>query len=83
VPPRAAARPEVPSFAEQGHPELVVKEWIAFFASGRVPKAPVEATSALLREAIARPELAAAFAQAGMTLAYWKHVLRAHDIRAD
>lgn len=98
-PARSAYLPEVPSFAEQGHAELVVKEWFAFFASGRVPKATVEATSAVLRDAIARPELSAAFAQAGMTPAsslpstlsariigeqqYWQPVLRANGIRAD
>lgn len=96
---RSAYLPEVPSFREQGHPELVVKEWFAFFASGQVPRATVEATSAVLREALARPEVAAAFAQAGMTPAsslpsilsarinseqqYWQPVLRANDIRAD
>ncbi len=96
---RSAYLPEVPSFVEQGHPELVVKEWFAFFAAGRVPKTTVEATSAVLREALARPELSAAFAQAGMTPAssspatlsariiseqqYWQPVLRANDIRAD
>lgn len=98
-PARSAYLPDVPSFVEQGHPELVVKEWFAFFASGRVPPATVEATSALLREAIARPELSAAFSQAGMTPASslpsalsariireqqsWQPVLRANDIHAD
>jgi tripartite-type tricarboxylate transporter receptor subunit TctC len=96
---RSAYLPDVPSFVELAHPELVVKEWFAFFASGRVPQAIVEATSAILREAIARPELAAVFAQAGMTPAsslpsilsariiseqrYWQPVLRANDIRAE
>lgn len=98
-PARSAYLPEVPSFVEQGHPELVVKEWFAFFASGRVPKATVETTSAVLREAISRPGLSAVFAQAGMTPAsslpstlsarilneqlYWQPVLRVNDIRAD
>lgn len=98
-PARSAYLPEVPSFVEQGHPELVVKEWFAFFASGRVPKATVEAKSAVLREALARPELSATFAKAGMTPAsslpltlsarilreqqVWQPVLRANDIRAD
>ncbi len=96
---RSAYLPEVPSFAEQGHPELVVKEWFAFFASGRVPKAAVAAASSLLQDAIARPELAAIFALAGMTPAssspaalaariareqpYWQAVLRSHHIQAD
>lgn len=96
---RSAYLPEVPSFVEQGYADLVIHEWFAFFASGRVPKATVEATSAVLRQAIARPEVSAAFAQAGMTAAsslpstlsaritseqrYWQPVLRANDIRAD
>jgi tripartite-type tricarboxylate transporter receptor subunit TctC len=98
-PERSAYLPEVPSFIEQGYTDLVVKEWFAFFASGRVPKAAVDAMSAVLRQAIARPELSATFAQAGMTPAsslpstlsariiseqqYWQPVLRANDIRAD
>lgn len=98
-PARSAYLPEVPSFVEQGYAGLFIKEWFAFFASGRVPKTTVEATSAVLREAIARPEVSAAFAQAGMTATsslpstlaarivseqqHWRPVLRANDIRAD
>lgn len=98
-PARSAYLPEVASFVEQGRPDLVVKEWFAFFASGRVAQATVAATSSTLREAIARPELSAAFAQAGMTPAssspsvlsariaaeqrYWQPVLRTNGIRAD
>lgn len=98
-PARCAYLPDVPSFVEQGYADLVVKEWFAFFACGRVPKAVVEATSTVLQDAIARPELAAAFAQSGMTPAsslpstlaariiseqrYWQPVLRAHDIHTD
>ncbi len=77
----------------------MVRESFAFFASGRVPQAAVEAASAGLPDAIGRPELATAFAQAGMTPAssspatpvariaseqrYWQPVLRANDTRAD
>lgn len=98
-PGRSAYLPEVPSFVEQGRPDLVVKEWFAFFASARVSKATIEATSSALREAIARPELSATFAQACMTSAssspsvlstrisaeqqYWLPVLRANSIHAD
>jgi hypothetical protein len=38
-----------------------------YCSTGRVPKANVEATSVVLREAIARPELSVAFALAGAT----------------
>jgi tripartite-type tricarboxylate transporter receptor subunit TctC len=96
---RSTYLPEVPCFVEQGYRDLVVKEWFAFFASGRVPSAAVAAASLRLQDAIARPELAAIFAQAGMTPAssspaalvariareqpQWQAVLRANGIQAD
>lgn len=98
-PTRSAYLPDVPSFVEQGYPNLVVKEWFAFFAPGGTPKDTVASLSATLQEAIARPAVLAVFAQAGMTPAsssppslvariaaeqrYWQPVLRAHGIRAD
>lgn len=98
-PTRSAYLPEVPTFVEQGHPSLVVKEWFAFFAPGGTPKDHIASLSAALQESIARPAVAAAFAQAGMTPTssspsslvariaveqrYWQPVLRAHDIHAD
>ena len=98
-PTRSAYLPDVPCFVEQGHPDLVVKEWFAFFAPGGTPKDTVAALSVALQEAIARPELSTVFAQAGMTAAsgspaslvariaaeqrYWQPVLRARGISAD
>ena len=98
-PTRSDYLPEVPSFAEQGHPTLVVKEWFAFFAPGGTPKDTIASLSAALQEAIARPAVRAAFAQAGMTPVsssppslvariaaeqrYWQPVLRANGIHAD
>jgi tripartite-type tricarboxylate transporter receptor subunit TctC len=96
---RSAYLPEVPSFVEQGHPALVVKEWFAFFAPGATPKDVIASLSAALQEAIARPAVLTAFAQAGLTPAssspqslaariaaeqrYWQPVLRANGIQAD
>ena len=98
-PMRSAYLPDVPSFVEEGRPDLVVKEWFAFFASGKVSPGSVEATSSALQQALARPEVSMAFAQAGMSpvssspaqLAariaseqrYWQPVLRANGIQAD
>lgn len=96
-PTRSTSLPEVPTFVEQGHPSLRVKEWFAFFASAGVSKDTVANLSAALTEAIAKPEIAAAFGQAGMTPAasspadlatriateqrYWQPTLRALAVR--
>lgn len=98
-PTRSAYLPDVSTFVEQGHPDLMVKEWFAFFALRGASKETVASLSATLREAIARPELSAALAQASMTAVssspeslagriaeeqrYWQPVLRAHGINAE
>ncbi len=98
-PGRSTYLPDVPSFVEQGHAKLVVKEWFAFFAPGSTTKDTVAALSTALQDAIARPELAATFAQAGMTAVssspaslsariaaeqrYWQPVLLANGIKAE
>jgi tripartite-type tricarboxylate transporter receptor subunit TctC len=96
---RSAYLPDVPTLAELGFRDLVVREWFAFFMPGKVPAAIVETTSQALRIAIARPELAANFAVAGMlpvsstpaALAarilqeqrYWEPVIRSTGIKAE
>jgi len=96
---RSVYLPQVPSFAELGHPSLVLTEWFAFFAPGGTSKETVADLATSLQEAISRPALVALFAQAGMTATscsppslsariateqrYWQPVLRAHGIHAD
>ena len=96
---RSSYLPDVPTLVEQGYRDLIVREWFAFFMPGKVPAATVEATSQTLRTAIARPELASAFAVAGMmpgsstpaALAariaqeqrYWEPVIRSNGVRAE
>ncbi len=96
---RSAYLPDVPTFVEQGHRNLVVREWYAFFLPGKASPAVVEATSQALRQGIARPELAAALAVAGMTPApstptamaeriaqeqrYWAPVIQSAGVRIE
>ena len=96
---RSAYLPDVATLVEQGYPQLVVREWFAFFMSGRVAGQIVENTSHALREAIAQPELAATFAESGMVAVsstpaalaariaaeqrYWEPVIRAAGVRAE
>ena len=96
---RSTYLPDVASLVEQGFPDLVVREWFAFFMSGRVAPAVVESASQALRVALAQPALAAAFAESGMVAAsstpaalasrigaeqrYWEPVIRTANIRAE
>ena len=96
---RSSYLPDVASLVEQGYRDLVVREWFAFFMSGRVPPAAVESASRTLGAAIAQPALVAAFAESGMVAVastpsvlaarivaeqrYWEPVIRGGNIRAD
>jgi tripartite-type tricarboxylate transporter receptor subunit TctC len=44
--------PEVPTFAEQGFPELVVDEWFAFFAPAKTPAHVIAAANAAVNAAV-------------------------------
>ena len=63
---RSTYFPDVATFVEQRYRSLVVREWFAFFMPARVPAATIEAVSQAVQQAIARPELGAAFADSGM-----------------
>lgn len=96
---RSPDLPEVPTFAEQRHPSLVVTEWFSFFAPRTASAERIGAAAATLGRAIAQPAVAAAFAPAGMVAKsstpaelaaciaaeqhHWAQVLRLHGIHAD
>lgn len=96
---RSSFLPEIPTFVEQGHPELVAVDWFAFFMSGNVSPTVIDATSQKLKIALARPELVAAFAETGAVAAsstpaalatriavdqrYWAPVIRENNIRVE
>jgi tripartite-type tricarboxylate transporter receptor subunit TctC len=49
---RSPFLPEVPTFAEQGLPELTVEEWFGFYAPARTPAAVVAAANAAINQAL-------------------------------
>ncbi len=49
---RSPFLPEVPTFAEQGFPDLVVEEWFGFYAPAKTPASVVQAASNAIRNAI-------------------------------
>ena len=96
---RTALMPDVPTLVEQGHADLVVREWFAFFMSGKVAPERVEAWARILREVLARPQLMAQFLASGMSAAssspaalaarisaeqrYWAPVVRGLGVRIE
>ncbi len=96
---RTTLMPDVPTLVEQGHADLVVREWFAFFMSGKVAPERVDAWSRDLQGALGRPPLVAQFQESGMVAAsstpaalaariaaeqlYWSPVLRGLGVRVD
>ena len=56
----AAARleslPEVPTFAEQGHPQLIASAWFALTGPAKLPADVVTTLATAMQKALARPE---------------------------
>lgn len=65
---RSPLRPEVPTFAEIGLPEVNLMAWTGFFAPGRTPRPILDRLSADMVKAFSRPELVSAFAKLGSNL---------------
>jgi tripartite-type tricarboxylate transporter receptor subunit TctC len=96
---RTAMLPAVPSLLEQGYTDLIVREWFGFFMSGQVAPAVVEASSKALRQALAQPELVAAFEVSAMVATsstpaalaariaaeqrYWEPIIRSIGVRVE
>ncbi len=96
---RSAYFPDVATFVEQRYRGLVVREWFAFFMPARVPPNTIDAVSNTLQQAIARPELSAAFADSGMQATpstpaalaarialeqrYWQPIIAATGVKAE
>lgn len=55
--------PNLPTFAEQGHPELTAEEWFGIFLPARTPAPVVEALNAALADANREASLRAALEQ--------------------
>jgi len=51
-PKRSPYVPEVPTFAEQGFPELTTEEWFGFYAPAKTPKNVLQAANAAINAAL-------------------------------
>lgn len=96
---RAAYFPDVPTFAEEGFKDLIVREWFGFFMPARVSSEVIANTSKTMQQALAKPELAAALTESGLVAVsssptalatsisaeqrYWQSILRNMNIKVE
>ncbi len=63
---RSKVMPDVPTFREQGYPDLVGQGWFAMYAPARTPSAQVDEINRALNKALASPEVRERFAALGL-----------------
>lgn len=63
---RSTFVPEVPTFAEQGFPDLVVEEWFGFYAPARTPAAVIANANTAINAALKEKSVIDTLALSGM-----------------
>lgn len=96
---RSTFMQDVPTFVEQGHPKLTVREWFAFFMPGATNESIVDGASRAIRAAALGKVLPTALAEMGMVAsastpaamaeritseqAFWREAIHATGIRIE
>jgi tripartite-type tricarboxylate transporter receptor subunit TctC len=96
---RSAFMPDVPTFVEQGHPNLAIREWFGFFMPGATAATVIESASQSARASAENKVLSAAFADMGMLASgstpaamgeriateqrYWRDAINSTGIRVE
>jgi tripartite-type tricarboxylate transporter receptor subunit TctC len=96
---RSAVVPEVPTFSEQGFPNIVASGWFGMYAPARTPEAVITATNRALVKALTHPEVLERFGKLALepgggtaadlarleqaSTARWAPVVKATGFRAD
>lgn len=63
---RSAVLPDVPSFKEQGYPNIAGKGWFAMYAPARTPAAEIEQINRAVNKVLARPDVRERFLSLGL-----------------
>ncbi|MEN9419714.1 MAG: hypothetical protein RI988_3335 [Pseudomonadota bacterium] len=96
---RSAVLPDVPTFREQGYPNIVASGWFGMYAPARTPEAVIAATNRALAKALTHPEVLERFGKLALepgggtaadlarleqaSTARWAPVVKATGFRAD
>jgi tripartite-type tricarboxylate transporter receptor subunit TctC len=60
---RSRVTPDVPTFREQGFPELVAQSWFGMYAPAKAPAAAIAAVNAATNKALTQPDVLERFAK--------------------
>jgi len=66
---RSTFLPDVPTYAQQGYPQIKVREWYGVFLPGKASSEVVRRAAAYLQPALAHPDMASSLAAFGMEAA--------------
>jgi tripartite-type tricarboxylate transporter receptor subunit TctC len=96
---RSAFMPDVPTFVEQGHPNLAIREWFGFFMPGSTVATTVDSASQAVKAAAENKALGGALAEMGMQASsgtpaamseriateqrYWREAINSTGIRVE
>lgn len=75
--------PQVPTFAEQGHADLVIEDWFGFFVPAHTPDAAVNKAAEAIQAALASADVQQAMAQGSMVAQGSSPAALAARLRAD
>lgn len=68
-PARSPFSPEVPTFAEQGFPDLTVEEWFGFYVPARTPAAIIDNANTAINAALKNPGVVSSLGTFGLVAA--------------
>ncbi len=80
---RSPFAPNVPTYKEQGFPDLVFREWFGFFLPGKATMAQREKAAAIFKVALAQPDVAESVKQFAMEVVSSSPQQLADQIKAD
>jgi tripartite-type tricarboxylate transporter receptor subunit TctC len=80
---RSPFAPNVPTYKEQGFPDLVIREWFGFFLPGKASVAQREKAAAIFKTALALPEVIESVKKFGMEVVSSTPAQLAEQIKKD
>jgi tripartite-type tricarboxylate transporter receptor subunit TctC len=80
---RSPLAPQVPTFAEQGFPDVIVDNWVGLSGPARLPDDPVKRLASEMQKALEATDVRAKMQEWGMTITYKGPAEFTSFVRAD